>query len=107
MSVVGSPVTAKVEQVISAADKAESNGSARLEFRPVTTKALLPISRTNDATSRSVPGPKRILVAVANSKRMSERGQSHQPESSGKRLWYLVLRRGAAIMSATVSRHFA
>ena len=58
------------------------------------------------ATSRSVPGPKRILVAVANSKRMVN-GRDYQPASSGNTLRNFVLWRGTAIMFATVSRHLA
>src|SRR5688572_6261838 len=46
-----------------------SNGAARVVFRPVTISALRPRVAANEPTSLSVPAPKMMRVAVANSKR--------------------------------------
>ena len=73
---------------------------ARSAERRVTTNARRPISAAAAGTCRTVPAPKTIRVAVANSKRMP----LYQPSSSGETLVYITLARGSAIISSTVSR---
>ena len=82
--------------------KSEVSTSARAGDPPVTTKARLPTLATTGPASRSVPDPKMILEAVANSKRIAY----PQPSASGKTLEYFTPCRGSAIISATIARHF-
>src|SRR5579883_2679214 len=68
----GSPATEKTTALMPASRKHSSNRSARAGLRPVTTRARAPNSFASGPMSRSVPAPKTILVAVANSKRMRQ-----------------------------------
>ena len=97
----GSP---EMEQVLASTPAFLSNsktGSARSVLRPVTTIARLPDVTAAGGSSFSIPRPKMIRPAVANS------NMAHQPESLGNMLVNFTLERGCAIIGATASRHAA
>ncbi len=98
-STVGSPETAN--NATCCASRTRRSGSSAAAGRPLTIRALRPIAAARGPICRSTPGPKRMRPAVANSKFI------YQPASSGKRLAYLMLVRGSAIIPATVSRQRA
>ena len=69
---VGSPSTAKVTVEGRAARAPRAAAPARAGVRPVTSSTLCPPrARTASGASASLPGPKRMRVAVANSKSAS------------------------------------
>src|ERR1019366_7914145 len=70
VSISGSPVTGNAKPSTPCWRKSASKGSARRGLAPVITRARGASSRASGPTSRNVPAPKTIRVAVANSKRM-------------------------------------
>ncbi len=99
---MGSPFAANGTHSTLDALKERMRAAALPAPRPVTSSARRPISLAAGATSPTVPGPKIIRAAVANSKRIP-----YHPSSAGKTLEYFTLVRGSAIISATRSRHAA
>src|SRR5262249_50070412 len=66
---VGSPEIRTGSQETPAASSDLRSGSARSPDAPVTSSARLPIAAAAAGTSRTVPGPKMMRCAVANSNR--------------------------------------
>src|ERR1035441_4450866 len=70
-STVGSLGTVKGAQETPAASSWAARGAARSRETPVTRRARRPMAAAAGATSRAMPSPKRMCVAVANSNRMA------------------------------------
>ena len=67
--VVGSPATCRMVVATPCRASTASSGAARSADRPSTTSARLPSAVAAGPACSSVPGPKMMRVAVANSKR--------------------------------------
>jgi len=76
-SIVGSSETLKVTIFIPVFFNDPDSGPARSTFRPVTSRAQCPIFEAIGATSFTVPCPKIIREAVANSNFITNPTLSH------------------------------